>query len=105
MAHNTLQQIGWSRRFSISPAIQHLLDRTEMAKAELGRIAALQVLRVRTVGCVTRRAISETGFISQHEMQTAQVIPLAASRCQAVAEVGVLGIAELVHATVEAVMA
>lgn len=105
MAHNTLQTVGITRRLTNSPVIARLQAQTDIEKARLGRVAALQVFRIQTVGCVTRKALFEVSFITQYEQEAALLVPLATSRLQAISEVGILGLAEIVHETVNEVTA
>ena len=106
MSHNQLSrgEILATGIMSVqSRAIARLQARTQMELAEVARQAALQVTRVEAVACVGRRAMFETALLTQTEASLAALVPLAASRLQALADVATLGIAEVVADTVRLV--
>lgn len=59
----------------------------------------IQNAQVEAMASVTQRGLQGVTFISQVEQQLAQTVPLAASRLQAVADIGALGISQVVMDT------
>lgn len=56
----------------------------------------IQNAQVDAMASVTQRGLQGVAFISQVEQQLGQVVPMAASRLQAIADVGALGISQVV---------
>jgi hypothetical protein len=67
---------------------------TDIARVEAR--ADIQAAQVEAMAAVTQRGLQGVAFISQVEQQLAQTVPLAASRLQAVADIGALGISQVV---------
>jgi hypothetical protein len=70
---------------------------TEIARVE-GR-ADIQAAQVDAMAAVTQRGLQGVAFISQVEGQLGQTVPLAVSRLQAVADIGALGVGQIVMDT------
>lgn len=104
MAHNTLMMgTGGGLLSGASRTVARLEAETQVGLARIGQVAVLQTLRVETVACVGRRAMFETALLTQAEQSLASLVPLAASRLQAIADLATLGIAEVVSDTVRQV--
>lgn len=72
------------------------------ASLEIARVEAradLQAAQVDAMSAVTQHALQGVAFISQVEQQLAQAVPLAASRLQAIGDIGTLGISQIVMDT------
>lgn len=61
--------------------------------------ADIQSAQVEAMTAVTQRGLQAVAFVSQVEQQLAQTVPLAASRLQAIADIGSLGISQVVMDT------
>jgi len=79
------------------------LDRIDgHASLDVARVQAredIQNAQVDALSSVTQRGLQGVAFISQVEQQLAQVVPLAASRLQAIADIGALGLSQVVMDT------
>jgi len=72
------------------------------ASLDIARVEAradIQAVQVDAMSAVTQRGLQGVAFISQVEQQLAQTVPLAASRLQAVADVGALGVTQVIMDT------
>jgi hypothetical protein len=72
------------------------------ASLDIARVEAradIQSAQVEAMAAVTQRGLQGVAFISQVEQQLAQAVPLAASRLQAIADLGALGISQVVMDT------
>lgn len=101
MSHNQLMQDLILPRESLvlrgsSRALERMQQRTALDMAGISQKAILHVTKVEAVACVTRRACFETALLTQAEQSLTQLVPMAAGRLQAIADVGALGIAEVV---------
>lgn len=108
MSHNQLldQQDASLRPFALrgtDRALARLQQRAALEMARIGETAVTQVARVEAVACVGRRAMFETALLTQAEQSLAQLVPLAASRLQAIGDIATLGMAEVVSDTVRKV--
>lgn len=59
----------------------------------------IQAAQVDVLSAVTQRAPQGAAFISQVEAQLGQAVPMAASRLQAVGDIGALGLSQIVMDT------
>ncbi len=71
--------------------------------AIMGAEADLQVARVQAVGYVGQQAMQSVAMVSQLEGQLSELVPLATSRLQAIADMTALATAEVVASTVKKV--
>ena len=72
------------------------------ASLDIARVEAradIQNAQVEAMAAVTQRGLQGVAFISQVEQQLAQTVPLAASRLQAIGDIGALGISQVVMDT------
>lgn len=74
---------------------------TQLARIEMA--ALLQDARVRAVAHVTQQALHATAMVSELEGQLGRLVPTARPRLQGIADIGCLGLAETVAATVQKV--
>lgn len=58
--------------------------------------AAVRAAQVDAVASVTQHGLQATAFFTQVEQQLSQAVPLAASRLQAIGDIGALGLAQVV---------
>ena len=61
--------------------------------------AEIQAAQIDAVSAVTQRGLQGAAFISQVEQQLALAVPLAASRLQAIGDIGTLGLTQVVMDT------
>lgn len=85
-------------------AVARLQAQTQLGMARIAQQAALQVTRVEAVACVCRRGLFEAALVTQCEQSLAALVPLAAGRLQAIADVATLSIAEVISDTVRRVI-
>jgi len=107
MSHNQLVggDVLPARPFGLgSRSVSRIQAQAQVGLARVAQQAALHVIRVEAVACVTRRAMFETALVTQAEQSLATLVPMAAGRLQAIADVGVLGIAEVVADMARAVI-
>ena len=72
------------------------------ASMDIARVQAredIQNAQVEAMASVTQRGLQGVAFVSQVEQQLAQAVPLAASRLQGIANIGALGISQVVMDT------
>lgn len=95
------RSVGVSR--GLTRQVGRGLARIEGSTAvDIARVQAredIQNAQVEAMASVTQRGLQGVAFISQVEQQLAQAVPLAASRLQAVADIGALGISQVVMDT------
>jgi hypothetical protein len=88
---------------AVSRQVGRALNRVEGgASIDIARVEAradIQAAQVDAMTAVTQRGLQGVAFISQVEQQLAQVVPLAASRLQAIADIGALGLSQVVMDT------
>ena len=80
-------------------AIAQLDDRTSVVLAGIQAEAEISTAEIAAVGFVAQRAELEIALVSQIEQTLAQVVPIAASRLQAIGDVASLAIAQIVADT------
>ena len=88
---------GLSRQ--TSRALNQLEDQSVVHLAAVRSQVNLQLAKVDGVAAVGQRALSATALTSQVEQSLAQIVPIAASRLQAVADLTTLTIADVVTDT------
>lgn len=88
---------GLSRR--TGRALAHIQDGSSVGVARVEARAELQAAQVDAMTAVTQRGMQGAAFISQVEGQLGQTVPLAVSRLQAIADIGALGISQVVMDT------
>ena len=66
-----------------------------LAIAKVDAVAQVQAAQIDAITAVTQRGLQGAAFISQVEQQLAQVVPLAASRLQAIGDIGTLALAQV----------
>jgi hypothetical protein len=71
-----------------------------VAIAEADAVADIQAVKVDGLAYVGKVALQDTALLSQLEQQLAQLVPMATSRLQAIADITALGMAEVVTDTV-----
>lgn len=72
---------------------------TTLAIAQMEARHDIQNAQVEAMASVTQHALQGVAFISQVEQQLAQAVPIAATRLQAIGDVGALGISQVVMDT------
>ena len=80
-------------------AVTQVRGVTSVALAQVEAKAEIQAAKVDAVSLVTQRALQGVAFVSQVEQQLAQAVPLAASRLQAIGDIGALGLSQIVMDT------
>ncbi len=88
---------GTSRQ--VGRALANVGDHTSVAIARVEACADIQATKIDTMSAVTQRGLQGAAFISQVEQQLAQVVPMSASRLQAIGDIGTLGLAQVVMDT------
>ena len=98
---NIVQQgaFGGGPSRSVSRTLSQIQGSTSLAIAQVEARAEVQASQVDAMAAITQRALSGVAFISQVEQQLAQAVPIAASRLQAVADIGTLGLTQVVMDT------
>jgi hypothetical protein len=91
---------GQAGRRQTERAVARINGRARLDVARVDARADIQAAQVDAVSAVTQRALQGVAFISQVEQQLAQAVPLAASRLQAIGDIGALGLTEVVMDTV-----
>ncbi|MDX6285910.1 MAG: hypothetical protein QOG53_1395 [Frankiales bacterium] len=86
-----------------SRELAQLSDQTELCIAAVEARAEIEATKVDAVTYVGRRALYDVALLTQLEQQLAQMVPLAASRLQAVGDMTALALADLVASTVNKV--
>jgi hypothetical protein len=80
------------------------LDSTrELGIAKIEAAAELEATKVMAVGYVGKKAMFEVAMVSQTEQQLATMVPLAASRLQAIGDMVAFSAAEVVADTLRRV--
>jgi hypothetical protein len=72
------------------------------ASVEIAHIDAkvsVQAAQIDALSAVAQRGLQGVAFISQVEQQLAQAVPLAATRLQAIGDIGSLGLSQIVMDT------
>lgn len=92
-----------SQSRQVSRALSGLELHTRMASARIEAAAEVQALKADAVTYVGKRAMQDVAMISQLEHQLASLVPLAAGRLQAIADMTSLSIAEVVADTLRQV--
>jgi len=96
---------GYDRRESrmASRLLVRLENQTDIGIARIEYAAELQAGRVRAVGYVGKKALTEIALVSQLESQLCAIVPMAASRLQAIGDMAALETADVVSQTVRRV--
>lgn len=76
---------------------------TRLEAAHIKQAAELQAVRAHAVAYVGKRAMHDVALLSQLEHQLSALVPMAAGRLQAIADMTSLGVAEVVSDTVRQV--
>lgn len=101
MANIEQYHTGGSR--AVSRQVARSLTRVEgNASLDIARVEAradIQAAQVDAMTAVTQRGLQGAAFISQVEQQLAQTVPLAASRLQAIGDIGALALSQIVMDT------
>lgn len=85
-------------------AISRVQGATSLDIARIDRVEELQKARLQALGSVTRSAMFEAQIVSKIEIALSDTMPpLMVTRLRAIAEVGVIGMAEIVSDTVRQV--
>jgi hypothetical protein len=84
-------------------ALARLDTQTEVGLARIDQAAELQAGMVGAVTYVAKRAMQEIALLSQLEAQLSTVVPLAASRLQALGDIAALEAADVISQTVRKV--
>lgn len=87
-----------------SRSLERLEMQTDLGLARIEQAAELQVGRIRAVVYVGKKAMQEVALLSQLEGQLSTLVPLAASRLQAIGDLVTLEAADVVAETVREVM-
>lgn len=97
----SLERYGASAAVSrrTSRVLDGIASSTEIAVARVHQREDIQNAQVEAMASVTQRGLQGAAFISQVEQQLAQTVPLATSRLQAIADIGSLGISQIVMDT------
>lgn len=96
-ARRGVSRRGVSRR--VGRALNRLDDATGLAVAEVRAEADVQAAHVDAVTAVGQRALVAVAFTTQLEQQLAQLVPLATTRLQGVADLTSLAIGQVVMDT------
>jgi hypothetical protein len=96
---------GYDRRESrmASRMLVRLESQTDVGLARIEQAAELQAGRVRAVGHVGKKALTEIALVSQLEAQLSAIVPMATSRLQAIGDMAALETADVVSETVRRV--
>ncbi|HEX2903372.1 MAG TPA: hypothetical protein VHO01_07925 [Jatrophihabitans sp.] len=81
-------------------AIDRITTSAGLAVVRVNARADVQACKVDAASAVTQRALQGAAFVSQVEQQLALAVPLAASRLQAIGDIGALGLTQLVMDTI-----
>jgi hypothetical protein len=91
----------------VSPLLSRQVERS-LARLQAGAVvqvaqvdsrATVQAAQVDAVAAVAQRALQNVAFVTQVEQQLAQAVPLAASRLQAIGDLGTLAMSQVVTDT------
>lgn len=88
---------GISRQ--VGRSLARIEGNTSLDIARVEARADIQNAQVEAMAAVTQRGLQGVAFISQVEQQLSQTVPLAASRLQGIADIGALGISQVVMDT------
>lgn len=87
---------GPSRDRRTAHALDCVNRSTSLAIAHIQAREDIQAAAVEALVSVTQRGLQGVAFISQVEQQLAQVVPVAAPRLQGIADIGALGISQVI---------
>lgn len=94
----------FGRGVPVSRAAGRAMDRinagASVTVARVNARADVQASKVDAASGVTQRALQGAAYVTQVEQQLAQAVPLAASRLQAIGDIGALGLTQLVMGTI-----
>lgn len=100
---NIEQYRGTTASRGISRQIGRGLARIDAhASMDIARVQAredIQNAQVEAMASVTQRGLQGVAFVAQVEQQLGQSVPMAVSRLQAIADIGALGISQVVMDT------
>lgn len=82
-----------------SRELARLAGTTELAIANTNAIAEVEQSKVHALQRITNQAMQGVALVSQTEQQLSQIVPLAASRLQAIGDIHALATADLVAQT------
>ena len=101
--NDIVQFQGPTTNRAVARQVGRALSRIEGSTSiEIGRVEAradIQTAQVDAMTAVTQRGLQGVAFISQIEQQLAQAVPLAATRLQGIADIGALGLSQVVMDT------
>ena len=89
----------WQATRYEAKALTRINSGCNIATARTEAAGEVQVAKIDVMSGVTQRGLQGVAFLTQVEQQLAQVVPLAASRLQAIADIGTLGLTEIVMDT------
>jgi hypothetical protein len=81
---------------NVNRAVARVEGGAHVAVARVQAEATVRAAQVDAVASVTQRGLQATAFFTQVEQQLSQAVPLAASRLQAIGDIGALGLAQVV---------
>ncbi|SDI90193.1 hypothetical protein SAMN05444157_0715 [Frankineae bacterium MT45] len=97
------QYRGAGASFGLSRQVDRGLARiqggTSLAVAKIEAQAEVNATKVDAMAAVTQRGLQGVAFMTQVEQQLAQAVPLAASRLQGLADIGALGMSQIIMDT------
>jgi hypothetical protein len=96
-----LQSGGLSIFRPADRAVARVNGSARIGVAQAGGCQTVQEAQVDALSAVTQRALQGVAFISQVEQQLAQAVPLAATRLQGLADIGALGLGQVVMDTAQ----
>lgn len=101
MSNIELYSAGGSRSVSrqVGRLLANIEGRTSTKVAQVEALADIQAAQVDALSAVTQRGLQGAAFISQVEGMLGQTVPLAVTRLQAIADVGSLGLTQVVMDT------
>ena len=96
-----LDLFGASRSLSrqADRAVARINAGASLDVARVNSVGTVQMAKVDVVGAVTQRAVGAAAFISQYEQSLAQVVPIAATRLEAIATVGCVALTQVIMDT------
>jgi len=80
----------------VSKALDRLAAQTGLTVAEIQAQAEIEAEKIEGIGYVGAVAQQRVALLTQMEQQLSQTVPLAASRLQAIGDMAVLGMADVV---------
>ena len=80
----------------IGRQVARVVNNTELAIVSVARRAAIESAKLDAMQAIASQAMHGVAMVSQTEMQLAQMVPLAASRLQAIGDMHALASVEIV---------